>query len=263
MDIDFSFWLVLATLVTGIVVLLDRFWLRARRAEDAAEPVVIEYSRSFFPVLALVLVLRSFLAEPFTIPSGSMLPTLQVGDYIVVNKFSYGLRLPVLGTRVVDIGQPGRGDIMVFRYPQQPSTSYIKRVIGLPGDHIAYRFGTLYLNNVPVDQQMLERHVLTLGGAEVLYRETLAGESFVMRRIEGQEPFGPAWSVDVPAGHYFVMGDNRDNSVDSRRWGFVPDRLVIGKAFYIWMHKEPGLLNLPSFTRNGNIYKQSSLAAGE
>lgn len=258
MDIDFSFWLVLATLFSGVVVLLDRFWLRARRAADAAEPVVVEYSRSFFPVLAVVLVLRSFLAEPFTIPSGSMLPTLEVGDYIVVNKFSYGLRLPVLGTHVVPVGQPERGDIMVFRYPENPSTSYIKRVVGLPGDRIAYRAGMLYVNNEPVPQALVGRQVLTLGGAEILYREILGGKPFVMRRIEGHEPFGPAWTIDVPAGNYFVMGDNRDNSVDSRRWGFVPDHLIVGKAFYIWMHKEPGLLNLPSFERNGNIYARSA-----
>lgn len=254
MDIDFSFWLVLATFVAGVVALADRFWLARRRAADAAEPVLVEYSKSFFPVLAAVLVLRSFLAEPFTIPSGSMLPTLQVGDYIVVNKFAYGLRLPVLGTRVVDIGEPARGDVMVFRYPEHPSTSYIKRVVGLPGDQVAYRHGQLFVNNAPVPSELIGRQVLALGGAEVLFHEVLDGQRFVMRRIEGQEPFGPAWTVEVPAGHYFVMGDNRDNSVDSRRWGFVPDQLVVGKAFYVWMHKEPGLLNLPSFARNGSIY---------
>lgn len=254
MDIDFSFWLVLATFVAGVVALADRYWLAKRRAADAAEPVLVEYSKSFFPVLAAVLVLRSFLAEPFTIPSGSMLPTLQVGDYIVVNKFAYGLRLPVLGTRVVDIGEPARGDVMVFRYPEHPSTSYIKRVVGLPGDQVAYRHGQLFVNNTPVPSELIGRQVLALGGAEVLFHEVLDGQRFVMRRIEGQEPFGPAWTVEVPAGHYFVMGDNRDNSVDSRRWGFVPDQLVVGKAFYVWMHKEPGLLNLPSFARNGSIY---------
>lgn len=263
MDIDFAFWLVLATFVTGVVALVDRLWLRRRRAAGAPEPVVVEYSKSFFPVLALVLVLRSFLAEPFTIPSGSMLPTLEVGDYIVVNKFSYGLRLPVVGTHVLDIGQPQRGDIMVFRYPEQPSTSYIKRIVGIPGDRVSYRDGGLSINGVPVPRDLLGRNVLVMGGAELLYRETLGEHPFVMRRIEGHEPFGPAWDVEVPPGQYFVMGDNRDNSTDSRRWGFVPDRLVVGKAFYIWMHKEPGLLNLPTFARNGNIYVQSRAAAGE
>ncbi len=253
MDIDFAFWLVLATFVTGVVVLIDRLWLRARRAEGAAEPMVIEYSRSFFPVLALVLVLRSFLAEPFTIPSGSMLPTLQVGDYIVVNKFAYGLRLPVIGTRVVPIGAPQRGDVLVFRYPLQPSTSYIKRIVGLPGDLVAYRHGSLSINGVEVPMTMLGRQVLLEGGAEILYREKLGEHDFTLRRIEGREPFAPVWEQRVPAGEYFVMGDNRDNSMDSRAWGFVPDHLIVGKAFYVWMHKEPGL-HFPSFARNGNIY---------
>lgn len=253
MDIDFAFWLVIATAVTGAVVLLDRLWLRKRRPEGQGEGTVVEYSRSFFPVLALVLVLRSFLAEPFTIPSGSMLPTLQVGDYIVVNKFAYGLRLPVVGTKVVPVGEPARGDVLVFRFPLHPSTSYIKRIVGLPGDTVAYDQGALYINGQEVPRQLLGREVLVEGGAEVLYRETLGERQFTMRRVEGREPFGPRWETRVPEGHYFVMGDNRDNSTDSRAWGFVPDHLVVGKAFYVWMHKEPGP-NLPVFSRNGNIY---------
>lgn len=253
MDIDFAFWLVLATFVTGVVAAVDRFWLRARRADGQSEPMLVEYSYSFFPVLALVLVLRSFLAEPFTIPSGSMLPTLQVGDYIVVNKFAYGLRLPVIGTKVVPVGEPQRGDVLVFRYPLQPSTSYIKRIVGLPGDLVAYRYGTLSINGQDVPMQMLGRQVLLEGGAEILFREQLGERSFTLRRVEGREPFAPVWEQRVPEGHYFVMGDNRDNSTDSRAWGFVPDHLIVGKAFYVWMHKEPGL-HLPTFARNGNIY---------
>lgn len=254
MDIDFAFWLVVITGIAGVIVLLDKFWLRKQRPTGAPEPLPVDYARSFFPVLAVVLVLRSFLAEPFTIPSGSMLPTLQVGDYIVVNKFAYGLRLPVAGTKIVDIGEPQRGDIVVFRFPMHPSTSYIKRLVGLPGDHVAYRQGTLFINGQVVEKTFLRREVLLEGGAEMLYTETLGAQPFTMRRVEGREPFGPAWEVVVPAGNYFMMGDNRDNSTDSRAWGFVPDSLIVGKAFYIWMHKEPGL-NLPEFSRNGSIYR--------
>ncbi len=257
MDIDFAFWLVVATFVTGTIVALDKFWLRRRRAAEAPPPMVVEYADSFFPVLALVLVLRSFLAEPFTIPSGSMLPTLEVGDYIAVNKFAYGLRLPVIGTKIVDIGMPQRGDVLVFRYPQQPSISYIKRIVGLPGDSIAYRDGTVLINGTAVHKEFLRREVLLAGGAEILFSERLGEREFTMRRIEGREPFGPAWDTVVPAGHYFVMGDNRDNSTDSRAWGFVPDRLIVGKAFYVWMHKQPGL-HVPTFARNGNIYGPGS-----
>lgn len=271
MDIDFSFWLVLATFVAGVIALLDRLWLarrrdaalsarlsggrevgEAERAQILREPVVVEYAKSFFPVLALVLVLRSFLGEPFTIPSGSMLPSLQVGDYILVNKYAYGLRLPVVGTRVLDIGEPQRGDVMVFRYPRHPSTSYIKRVVGLPGDVIAYRAGALYINGTLVPQELHERLPLAQGGWTRVIREQLGEHPHWMRRDEGREPFGPAWALQVPPGHYFVMGDNRDNSNDSRAWGFVPDKLVTGKAVYIWMHKQPGW-NLPTFARNGVI----------
>lgn len=255
MDIDFAFWLVVITAVAGVILLIDRFWLGRQRREGEAEPWPVDYARSFFPVLALVLVLRSFLAEPFTIPSGSMLPTLQVGDYIVVNKFAYGLRLPVLGTKVVPVGEPQRGDVMVFRFPQHPSTSFIKRIVGLPGDHVAYRSGTLFINGQPMPQQFQKREVLVEGGAELLFTERIGNHAFTMRRVEGREPFGPAWEHVVPAGQYFVMGDNRDNSTDSRAWGFVPDHLVVGKAFYIWMHKEPGL-SLPAFSRNGPIYAE-------
>lgn len=256
MDIDFAFWLLLATLLAGGIVLLDMAWLRRRRAASASQPVVVEYAHSFFPILALVLVLRSFLAEPFTIPSGSMLPTLEVGDFIVVNKFAYGLRLPVVGVKVLDIGEPARGDVLVFRFPQQPSISYIKRIVGLPGDTVSWRDGTVLINGEAVAKDFVRREVLVAGGAELLFRETLGEHEFTMRRIEGRDPFGRSWDVAVPSGHYFVMGDNRDNSTDSRAWGFVPDRLIVGKAFYIWMHKEPGL-HLPSFSRNGSIYEAS------
>lgn len=274
MDIDFAFWLVLFTFVAGIIVLVDVLWLGRRRARalDArlsagrevgeaeraailAEPLPVEYAKSFLPVLAFVLVLRSFLVEPFTIPSGSMIPSLEVGDYILVNKWAYGLRLPVIGTRIVDIGSPQRGEILVFRYPQQPSTSFIKRIVGLPGDVVSYRFGTLYINEQPVPMERVSRQVMIDGGAELLFREALGNHPHWVRREEGRDLFGPVWEHRVPEGHYFVMGDNRDNSNDSREWGFVPDRLIVGKAFFVWMHKEPGL-HLPSFGRNGTVYPE-------
>lgn len=261
MDIDFAFWLVVATAVTGLIVLLDWQVLRARRGDNAAEPVLVEYSKSFFPVLALVLVLRSFLAEPFTIPSGSMLPTLQVGDYIVVNKYAYGLRLPVLGTKVVPVGEPARGDILVFRFPTNPSTSFIKRIVGLPGDVVGYHEGILLLNDVPVPLTRLDRQVLLEGGVELLFRQQLGEHEFTIRRVEGRAAFTEPRDWTVPPGHYFVMGDNRDNSYDSRGWGFVPDELIVGKAVYIWMHKEPGL-HLPTFARNGSVYRTDH-ASGE
>lgn len=253
MDIDFAFWLVLLTAVTGVIVLLDKFWFRKQRAPDAVDPWPVDWSRSFFPVLAIVLVLRSFLAEPFTIPSGSMLPTLQVGDYIVVNKYAYGLRLPVIGTKVVPVGEPERGDILVFRFPEKPSTSYIKRIIGLPGDTIGYDQGRLFVNGKELPLESIGRDVLLSGGAELAFRQSIGKHSFHIRRIEGRDAFPGPWQVQVPAGRYFVMGDNRDNSYDSRGWGFVPDHLIVGKAVYVWMHKEPGL-HVPTFARNGTVY---------
>ncbi|MFZ5757503.1 MAG: signal peptidase I [Pseudomonadota bacterium] len=261
MDIDFAFWLVVLTAISGVIVLLDYCWLRKRRAEAQAEPVVIEYAKSFFPVLALVLVLRSFLAEPFTIPSGSMLPTLQVGDYIVVNKYAYGLRLPVAGTHLVDIGTPERGDIMVFRFPGNPATSYIKRVIGLPGDRVAWANGVLLLNGEQVPLEQTGREVMLAGGAELTFRQNLGTHSFTIRREEGREAFPGVHEWTVPEGHYFVMGDNRDNSYDSRGWGFVPDELIVGKAVYVWMHKAPGL-HLPTFSRNGSVYRTDHADSG-
>ncbi len=253
MDIDFAFWLVVLTGVTGTVVLLDKLWFRKQRVEGAVEPWPVDWSRSFFPVLAVVLVLRSFLAEPFTIPSGSMLPTLQVGDYIVVNKYAYGLRLPVIGTKILPVSEPQRGDILVFRFPQKPSTSFIKRIVGLPGDIIRFEGHRVWLNGVELPLEPVAREVEIRGGAELTYHQSLGDHRFVIRYEEGRPAFTEATEVQVPPGHFFVMGDNRDNSYDSRGWGFVPDRLIVGKAVYIWMHKEPGL-HLPGFARNGTVY---------
>lgn len=220
------------------------------RTRELREPILVEYAHSFFPVLFVVWALRSFLVEPFTIPSGSMLPTLQVGDYILVNKFSYGFRLPVLGTEVIPVAKPMRGDIMVFKYPEQPNVNFIKRVVGVPGDRVRIRGGRVWVN----DQELGREKVSLPEGEpwEVYFRETVGSVSHLVRHEEGRESMSPEREWSVPADSYFMLGDNRDNSRDSRFWGFVPDRYIVGKAFLIWMHKKPGL-NLPVFDRNGKV----------
>ena len=264
MNLDFQGLMVLALVATGAVWAADSMvWAprRQRRAEAAMggsgdekeqqklakEPLVVEWSRSFFPIILVVLVLRSFIVEPFRIPSGSMMPTLLAGDFILVNKFSYGLRLPIFGTKIYSIGEPRRGDIVVFRYPVDPSVDYIKRVVGLPGDRVRYIDKTLYINDKLMPQEAVGTYTgvgvgRDMSGAAV-HREQLGQvnheillESF--RRLKEGE-------FVVPAGHYFVMGDNRDNSNDSRYWGTVPEANLVGKAFFIWMSwdKESRSLN--------------------
>ncbi len=240
MDFDFEFLLVLATVVSGVIwgghILLRRFGFADSGAEK--EPLLVEYAHSFFPVLLVVMILRSFIVEPFRIPSGSMMPTLLIGDFILVNKFAYGLRLPVLNTKVVEVGNPERGDIVVFRFPQDPSIDYIKRIVGLPGDRIAYYNKQLYVNGRTVKQARLGNYVgvgkgVTMTGAALL-NEDLTGISHDILIREGQP--GVQGEFTVPEGQYFVMGDNRDNSNDSRYWGTVPEGNLVGKAFLIWMN---------------------------
>jgi len=217
--------------------------------DGASEPVLVEYAKSFFPVLFVVFVLRSFLVEPFQIPSSSMVPTLQVGDYILVNKFTYGIRLPVIRTKVMDLNEPQRGDVMVFFPPHMNDTYYIKRVIGLPGDTVSYRSKRLFINGVPVPQESLG--VVPDGGSRYeVGLETLGDSTHLSQMNQGR----PArdFSVTVKPGHYFMMGDNRDNSSDSRIWGQVPEKDIVGKAFAIWMHWE-SFLSIPSFSRVGGI----------
>lgn len=261
MSFDFPMFLVLATLVTGGIWLFDALVAAPRRkrlvqsqapnesaeSEERApqEPLLVEYARSFFPVILVVLVLRSFLVEPFRIPSGSMMPTLLAGDFILVNKFSYGLRLPVLDRKIVDIGEPQRGDVVVFRYPRDPSTDYIKRLVGIPGDRIAYRNKTLYINDEPQPQTPFGYYQGAGSGARMTgaleSREQLGTVEHSILTVPRAPdlPYGcqvlAQGEVVVPAGHYFVMGDNRDSSNDSRCWGFVPERNLVGKAFGIWM----------------------------
>ncbi|WP_025732971.1 signal peptidase I [Carnimonas nigrificans] len=249
---NFSLILVIAVVVTGVIWLLDKRVWRKRRAEaDPArkQPWYVDYSRSFFPVLLFVLVVRSFIVEPFQIPSGSMEPTLDVGDFITVNKFSYGLRLPVLDTKIIPTGEPKRGDVVVFRYPVNPEQDFIKRVIGLPGDHIRYQDEQLYINGEKVDKTLVSDDVEASPG-QVQYQETLPSNGGEVRHQvynTTDVPFDPRrnFEGEVPEGHYFVMGDNRDNSADSRFWGFVPEGNLVGRASFVWMHWRSGL---PSFS---------------
>ncbi|MFA2987621.1 UNVERIFIED_CONTAM: signal peptidase I [Acinetobacter pittii] len=274
MDFDFNLILVPVTLILFAVWLLDKLVLKQRANKGRGnENFVITWAYDFWPVLAVVLVLRSFLYEPFNIPSDSMVPTLETGDFILVNKFDYGVRLPIVNKKIIDVGEPKRGDVIVFRYPPQPTISYIKRVIGLPGDHIVYDHGQLIINGKKVPKVLTqfsrEKDVMDTP-TSIYHKETIGEHTFTMRELEGvnvarQAPFinyvengkyanqdGLYWEVTVPKGHYFAMGDNRDQSADSRFWGFVPEENLTGRAFYVWMHKEPGL-HLPNFIRNGKI----------
>ncbi|HDP89985.1 MAG TPA: signal peptidase I [Thioalkalivibrio sp.] len=230
--------LVVATFATGITWLLDTVFLRRGRREAKpvarSEPIMVEYARSFFPVLLVVLLLRSFVVEPFRIPSGSMMPTLLVGDFILVNKFHYGLRLPVINTQITEGEAPARGDVVVFRYPENPEVNYIKRIIGLPGDRVEYRGKVLYINGEAQPQTMLGLYGLHGGNAISLKEETLNGVSHQILIEHGRIFDDDVYTV--PEGHYFVMGDNRDNSNDSRRWGSVPADHLVGKAFFIWLN---------------------------
>lgn len=243
---------------------------------------VITWAYDFWPVLAVVLVVRSFLYEPFNIPSESMNPTLETGDFILVNKYAYGVRLPLINTKFLDTGEPQRGDVAVFRYPKEPRISYIKRIIGIPGDHIVFRAGVVYING-----ERQPYRIGQTGSIQAKYLESMGTEKnvtlsvqkwvvnigehrFITQYVDVQQKAIPAqqfvnqlqqkiplslqqeWEVVVPEGQYFAMGDNRDQSADSRYWGFVPEENLTGRAMYIWMHKAPGL-NVPTFKRNGRI----------
>ena len=285
---NFALILFVAMLVTGVIWCLDVFVLaKQRRAKaDAAlaeydarhakltadgikldngnraaleatilrQPTWVEYSGSFFPVIALVFVLRSFLFEPFKIPSSSMVPTLLVGDLILVNKFDYGIRLPVLNKKIIEVANPQRGDVMVFKYPKDMSQDYIKRVIGVPGDKITYDNKRLTVNGQPVDYTALDDY---LDDERPVYHkqflEKLPNKQHRILNMDGARTINLSavedfphhdnctYSYDkftciVPEGNYFMMGDNRDNSADSRYWGFVPDQNIVGKAVFVWMN---------------------------
>lgn len=254
---DFALIMFVLLLVTGSVWLLDHLLLKPQRAPSAKEPWWAEYSRSFFPVILVVFLIRSFLVEPFKIPSGSMIPTLQVGDFIVVNKFTYGIRLPIVGKKLVEINSPKRGDVMVFHYPENPAVDYIKRVVGVSGDNIVYRNKQLFVNDVLQEQKPEGDYNYVESSLNFVhtqrYQENLSGHVHAMLmnperpsvRLNdvSQFPLRENCSFSqlevrckVPLGQYFVLGDNRDNSRDSRYWGFVPDNMIVGKAFLIWMN---------------------------
>jgi len=259
--LDFATILSLLTVLTGVGWALDKWWLGpARRAhllagaEDKPNSV-IDFARSFFPVILLVLLLRSFVAEPFRIPSGSMLPTLNIGDFILVNKFTYGLRDPVFHHKFLKLDLPQRGDVVVFRYPLDPTKDYIKRLIGLPGDQVRYRRKQLTINGIP--QRLQPDGVYTAEGR--------AGPMEIYRYAETLEPVTHHIQVNpqrpdddfdfvVPAGEYFMMGDNRDGSDDSRYWGTVPERNLVGRAFFIWMSWDGERLR-PDVSRIGTIIR--------
>src|SRR5699024_8424438 len=237
-QLDFEAWLAIAALVTGIFWALEKWRWAPRRADGDKANWAVDFAHSFFPVLLAVLILRAFVIEPFRIPSRSMVPTLLVGDFILVNKFGYGLRLPVTHTKIFDIGEPERGDVMVFRYPDDPTKDYIKRVIGLPGDTVAYRGNQLYVNGKQVPAEAAGLY--TGEGApadfmtELLYEDLPGGTVHPILDVMGR-PGPQQRSIKVPPHHYFVMGDNRDNSADSRVWGFVPESNLVGQAFMIWL----------------------------
>jgi signal peptidase I len=251
--LNFALFLLILLVVTGGVWALELALLRNRRAHDAKQPWWVEYSISFFPVILIVFLLRSFLVEPFKIPSSSMVPTLLVGDFILVNKYTYGIRLPVVNRKIVELGRPDRGDVMVFRFPEDPSLDYIKRVIGVPGDRVEYRNKRLSINGKPVPlrqvddylskerMQFSRRYIETVNGVghEILLDDDAPAALMPARAFPhaGNCNYNSSGlACTVPPGHYFVMGDNRDNSSDSRVWGFVPDENIVGKAFFIWLN---------------------------
>ena len=301
MDFDFNLILVPATLILGAIWLLDKLVLKQKQSKGLEKSTApVRWAYDFFPILAIVLVVRSFLIEPFNIPSSSMVPTLYTGDFIAVNKYAYGIRLPLVNTKVLDLGAPQHGDVVVFRFPLNPKQYYIKRVIGVGGDTVSFNNGQLSVNgkaimttpaNFTPDPKMTAQlyppgktetgEVVTaeqaaqLGNQEELSAKYVqespsSNHQHLVRYLGDKNWFqyasflhqaspqlmasqGQQWQLTVPKGHYFVMGDNRDRSADSRFWGFVADENLAGKAVYVWMHKASGL-SLPTFNRNGAIH---------
>ena len=253
LGLDFALILFSLSLLTGVLWVTDRFVFSKRRAPGAPDPVWVEWGAGFFPILLAIFLLRSFVVEPFRIPSGSMIPTLLVGDFILVNKFSYGIRLPVLDKKVIETGSPVRGDVVVFRYPHNPAQDYIKRVVGLPGDTVEYINKRIKVNGIEMPVQPTENYVhLDRLQVSQRFNEKLGDIShqilndadappYVSQRLSftGQESCdytSEGVRCKVPAGNYFVMGDNRDQSADSRIWGFVPDENLRGRAFFVWFN---------------------------
>ena len=255
--ISFPLFMILILLLTGIIWLVDYFFFQKKRAAGSADPTIVEYAKSFFPVIFLVFMIRSFVAEPFKIPSGSMMPTLLAGDYILVNKYTYGLRVPLANNVFYAINQPKRGDVIVFHFPPNPKIDYIKRVIGLPGDKIAYQDKQLTINDEVQKVTYLSAYDYMKQGYNILPAERKQEQLGNVKHdilnlpFEGASDsgigaqFARGETITVPAGHYFAMGDNRDDSADGRVWGFVPEKNLVGKAFFIWF-------NFGKFGRIGN-----------
>jgi len=233
----FALIMVIVLTITGLIWLLDIFVLSKKRAANAKEPILVEYSKSFFPVILLVFFIRSFVAEPFKIPSGSMMPTLLAGDFILVSKFSYGIRVPILNYTMIEVDKPKRGDVFVFHYPPKPSIDYIKRVVGLPGDVIEYKSKTLYINDKKIEQTFVDKYPYVMNEIHHIeakeFKEALGNvnHSILIHDLPGEN-----FKFEVPQGHYLAFGDNRDNSADSRVWGFVPEHNLVGRAFFIWFN---------------------------
>lgn len=266
---NFPLILFILLVITGCIWLLDSLLWKKKRSTAENEPWWIEYPKSFFPIILIVFTLRSFVMEPFKIPSGSMIPTLLIGDFILVNKYTYGIRLPVINKKIIDINEPKRGDVLVFRYPEDPSIDYIKRVIGLPGDTITYHNKQLIINGETIrtdyegDFKYVETgfgyiyadrfsEYLTEESHSILINQDAKGIQFSnVRQFEFRENCKyrrTGFTCEVPPGSYFTLGDNRDSSSDSRYWGFVPEQNIVGKAFMIWW-------NFADFSRIGLAIK--------
>jgi len=243
----FALVMIIVLTITGLIWLLDIFVLSKKRAANAKDPILVEYSKSFFPVILLVFFIRSFIAEPFKIPSGSMMPTLLAGDFILVSKFSYGIRVPILNYTMIEVDKPKHGDVFVFHYPPKPSIDYIKRVVGLPGDVIEYKSKILYINDKKIEQIFVDKYPYVMNEIHQVeakeFQEVLghANHSILIHDLPGDN-----FKFEVPKGHYLAFGDNRDNSADSRVWGFVPEHNLVGRAFFIWF-------NFGEFKRIGTI----------
>lgn len=239
MNFNFELILFYAVLISATIAMLDILFLAAQRKKTQSTklPIIIDYARSFLPILLVVFSVRSFAFEPFRIPSGSLKPTLLVGDFILVNKFDYGIRLPIIHTKIFSIHEPHRGDIVVFREPPTESRDLIKRVIGIPGDRVSYKNKILYINGKKISQKFEKYstdHDENLEPWKVVQKqENLFGVEHSIYQIPGREK--DDFDVVVPHGKYFMMGDNRDDSADSRSWGFLPEENIIGKATRVWM----------------------------